>query len=208
MSNIANVTIDKFLADLASDSPAPGGGSAAALSGAMAAALVSMVANLTLGREKYAEFQDLARDSALKAESLRLELIQCVNKDMSAFDGVMNALRMPKTTDEEKAKREQALQKAYKTAILAPLETVNNCLEVMRLALMLMGKSNPNVLSDLKIAARLADTGIYTADENIEVNLSAINDPEYVEQIDSWMENVRFETMAILSKILFDDEEE
>ena len=208
MSDIANVTIDKFLADLASDSPAPGGGSAAALSGAMAAALVSMVANLTLGREKYAEFQELAKDSALKAESLRLELIQCVNKDMSAFDGVMNALRMPKTTDSEKAEREQALQEAYKTAILAPLETVNNCLEVMRLALMLMGKSNPNVLSDLKIAARLADTGIYTADENIEVNLSAINDPEYVEQINSWMENVRFETMAILSNILFDDEEE
>ncbi|MBQ4469093.1 MAG: cyclodeaminase/cyclohydrolase family protein [Synergistaceae bacterium] len=207
MSNVANRTIDDFLADLASDSPAPGGGSAAALSGALGAALVSMVANLTVGRQKYAEFNDLAEDSAKKAEALRLELIQCVNKDMSAFDGVMDALRMPKGTDEEKAKRSQALQESYKTAILAPVETINNCLEVMRLAAELTGKSNPNAASDLKAAAIHAQAGIDTALENVEINLSAINDPDYKVQISSWVDKVEEASEALYDEILFFGEE-
>lgn len=201
MSDIANVTINDFLADLASDSPAPGGGSAAALSGAMAAALVSMVANLTLGREKYAEFQDLAKESAFKAESLRLELIQCVNNDMSAFEGVMNALRMPKSNDTEKAKRSQALQESYKTAILAPVETINKCLDVMKLALKLTGRSNPTVSSDLKAAAIHAQAGIDTALENVDINLSAIHDPEYKEQMLSWVEKVEDDSEKLYDAI-------
>ena len=207
MSNVAERTIYDFLKDLASGSPAPGGGSAAALSGAMAAALVSMVANLTIGRPKYAEFNDLAEDSAKKAEALRLELIQCVNKDMSAFDGVMDALRMPKGTDEEKAKRSQALQESYKTAILAPVETIKNCLEVMRLAAELTGKSNPNAASDLKAAAIHAQAGIDTALENVEINLSAINDPDYKVQISSWVDKVEEASEALYDEILFFGEE-
>ena len=160
-----------------------------------------MVANLTIGRDKYAEFQDLARDSALKAESLRLELIQCVNKDMSAFDGVMNALRMPKTTDDEKAKRSQALQESYKTAILAPVETINTCLEVMKLAVNLTGRSNPTVVSDLKAAAIHAQAGIDTALENVEINLSAINDPEYKEQMSSWVESIEDESEGLYNAV-------
>ncbi|MBQ7733923.1 MAG: cyclodeaminase/cyclohydrolase family protein [Synergistaceae bacterium] len=190
MTNASERTIDDFLADLASDSPAPGGGAAAALSGAMAAALVSMVANLTRGRAKYSEFNDLAEEAAKEAESLRLALIQCINKDMSAFDGVMDAIKMPKTTDSEKAKRSEALQEAYKTAILAPVETINNCLEVMKLAVKLTGKSNPNVASDLRAAAINAQAGIDTALENVEINLSAINDPDYQAQMSAWVDKV------------------
>ena len=205
MLGIEDSIID-FLDDLASDSPAPGGGAAAAISGAMAAALVSMVANLTLGREKYAEFHDLVEKVEDDATFLRFELLKCARKDMSAFDGVMEALRMPKTTDSEKAEREQALQEAYKTAILAPVETINNCLEVMRLALMLKGKSNPNVLSDLKAAAIFAQAGINTALENVEINLSAINDPEYKKQMSSWIEDVVCEYEGPYEEIRWGDD--
>ena len=205
--NIVETTLIDFISELGSDSPAPGGGAAAALSGSMAAALVSMVANLTLGREKYAEFQDVAAKAVDGADALMYDLLECVNNDMSAFEGVMNALRMPKSTDSEKAERSQALQEAYKTAILAPVETINKCLEAMKLAVKLKGNSNPNVESDLKAAVFLANAGIDSALENVEVNLSAINDPEYKEQVTSWITNLKFETMELLGDMIFEEEE-
>ena len=105
-----NSSISDYILALASSAPAPGGGSSAALSGAMAAALVSMVANLTIGREKYAAFEILARDSQARAEILSRELCDCIQKDMDAYSGVVTALRLPKSTDEEKAKRLEELQ--------------------------------------------------------------------------------------------------
>ncbi len=176
--------ITKFLADLASDLPAPGGGATSALSGAMGAALVSMVANLTINREKYAQFQELAINSAKKANELMQNLIQCINKDMSSFDGVIKALKLPKNTDSEKLTRSQALQEAYKMAISAPFEIVNNCLEVMKLSRNLIGKCH---------------AAINIALENVRINLAFIKDSQYNAQMSEWVLNSERESKELIS---------
>lgn len=188
-------TIHDFLKDLASSSPAPGGGSVAALSGAMGAALVSMVASLTVGRAKYADYQALVSEALVKAESLMRELLACADDDMTAFDGVMSALKLPKDAPE----RPGALESAYKTATLAPEHTAKSCLEVMRLAYSLVGKSNRTAACDLSAGALQAHAGIINALENVRVNLKAIHDAEYVSQMSSWSESVMREAEELLT---------
>ena len=196
-----DITIGKYLADLGSSSPAPGGGSSAALSGAMGASLVSMVANLSVGREKYSEFQDLISDTLKKAENLSSELTDCIKKDMTAFDGVMAAFKMPKNTDEGKKARSAAIQDAYKTATSAPVETAEKSLEVMKLAEKLLFKSNSTAACDLSAAALEARAGIMIALENVNVNLAAIKDSEYVNKMRSWVENIDSESKKLLDII-------
>ena len=197
----ADKSITEYLSALASSAPAPGGGSSAAVSGAMGAALVSMVANLTIGRAKYADYQHLAQDTINSTSRLIHELTECIHKDMKAFDGVMAALRMPKDTDAEKAERSQALQEAYKIATGAPVETADKCLEVMRLAEGLLFKSNTTAAVDLSAAALEARAGILIAVENVNVNLAAIRDGEYVADMRAWAENIDTESQRLLTVI-------
>ncbi|MBQ7592764.1 MAG: cyclodeaminase/cyclohydrolase family protein [Synergistaceae bacterium] len=196
-----NATISEYLEQLGSSSPAPGGGSSAAVSGAMGAALVSMVANLTTGREKYSEFQDLISDVISRSQKLILELTDCIRKDMNAYDGVMAALRMPKVSDEEKSKRSQALQDAYKVAISAPVETAEKSLEVMRLAEKLLFKSNVNAACDLSAAAIEARAGILIALENVNVNLPGVKDAEYVGKMRAWVSEIDAASEKLLREI-------
>lgn len=199
--DIHNAKITEYLSALASSSPAPGGGSCAGLSGAMGAALVSMVANLSTGRAKYAEHQDIITETLTRTSSLIPELTECIHKDMTAFDGVMAALRMPKDSDEQKAARSQALQDAYKTATGVPVETAEKCLEVMRLAEGLLHKSNATAASDLSAAGLEARAGILIALENVNVNLAAIRDAEYVARMWAWAENIDTESNRLLDLI-------
>ena len=199
--HISRAAIGDYLAALGSNSAAPGGGSSAALSGAMAAALVSMVANLTIGREKYADYQELASRTAEKSQALVLELTDCVRKDMNAFDGVMAAFRMPKSTDEERAERSRAVQEAYKGATGAPVETAEKCLEVLKLAEGLLGKSNVTACIDLSAAAIEARAGITIALENVNVNLAAIRDGEYVSRMRAWADDIDAESQRLLALI-------
>ena len=191
--------ITKFLDDLASDLSAPGGGATSALSGAMGAALVSMVANLTINREKYAQFQELAINSAKKANELMQILTECINKDMNSFDGVIKALKLPKNTESEKSARSQALQEAYKVAISAPIEIVNNCLEVMKLSRKLIGKSNITAECDLTAALSQCYAAINIALENVRVNLAFIKDSQYNAQISEWAANSERESKELIS---------
>lgn len=198
---IDRAAIGDYLAALGSSAPAPGGGSSAALSGAMGAALVSMVANLTIGREKYSEYQELAENTAKSAYALILELTECIRRDMNSFDGVMAAFRMPKSTDEEKAKRSHAIQEAYKSATGAPVETAEKCLAVMRLSEGLIGKSNVTASVDLSAAAIEARAGILIALENVNINLKAIHDEDYVREMSLWTENIDAESQRLLDVI-------
>lgn len=191
-------TLDDFLNDLASSSPAPGGGSVAALSGAMGAALVSMVANLTAGKAKYTDYQALVAGALADADRLRRELVACADDDMTAFDGVMSALRMPK----DDPTRPVALQEAYKVATRAPENTAAKCLEVMRLAASLVGKSNRTAACDLSAAALQAHAGIVSALENVSVNLKAIRDEAYCAEMSSWSEGVMREAEELLAAII------
>ncbi len=178
----ANNSIQTFLDDLASERPTPGGGGAAAVSGAIGAALVSMVANLTIGKKNYeAVWQDLEAVNA-KAEALRAELIRAIDEDVVAFNAVMGAYGLPRATDDEKAKRAAAIQAALKDATLAPLRAVKACFEVIRLSAAAAEKGNLNVISDAGVAVLSANAGLRSAALNVFINAKAIKDRDFAEK--------------------------
>ncbi|GHS94321.1 sugar ABC transporter substrate-binding protein [Synergistales bacterium] len=199
--NLIDLTVRDFSAVLASDAPAPGGGSVAALSGALGAGLVSMVANLTKGREKYAEYDTLAKSVLLKSEELRARLLEAVQKDTNAFDAVMAAFGLPKDTDEAKAVRAAAIQAAYKEAVASPTATAEYCLEVMKIATSLAGKSNPNAASDLTVGIAQAHAGVKGALANVRINLPSIKDDAYIADKKAWAARLESEAEALESKL-------
>lgn len=199
--HIPDVTIGKFLQELGSSAPAPGGGSTAALAGAMGAALVSMLCNLTIGREKYAQYQAINTETLKRSDELIHELTECITKDMTSYDSVMEALKLPKESEQEKKLRSERLQEAYKFAISAPSETAEKCLEVMKLAYSLIGKSNKTAECDLLAAALNANSGIAIAIVNVKINLISIKDSEYVGKICYWSDRITREASDILKHI-------
>jgi formiminotetrahydrofolate cyclodeaminase len=180
MSN--NQTIQAFLDELASEAPTPGGGGAAALVGATGAALVSMVCNLTIGKEKFASVESSMKDALAKAESLRAQLIGMMAEDEVAFDTVMTAYRLPRNTEEEKAARTAAIQEASKKATLVPLAAARACAEVIDLCRPVAEIGNPNVVSDAGVAVLCAQAGLKSAALNVLINLGAIKDEAFVAQ--------------------------
>lgn len=171
--------LSAFLGGLASDSPTPGGGSVAALAGALGAALNSMVANLTIGKKKYADVEDEMRKTLVGAETLRLELTQLIDEDAAAFDRVMAAMRMPKDTDEEKAERRNTLQLALVDAASIPLAVMEMCVGVVRLAKPVAEAGNVNAVSDAGVAALVARAGAHSARLNVLINLGGIRDEKH-----------------------------
>ena len=177
-----DISLVTFLDDLASERPTPGGGGAAAACGAIGAALVSMVANLTIGKKNYeAVSEDLAAVNA-KAEALRAELTRAIEEDAVAFNSVMAAYGLPRATEEEKAKRAAAIQAALKDATLAPLRAVKACFEVIRLSAAAAEKGNLNVISDAGVAVLAANAGLRSAALNVFVNAKAIKDRDFAEK--------------------------
>ena len=178
----ADSSIATFLDDLASERPTPGGGGAAAVSGAIGAALVSMVANLTIGKKNYeAVWEDLETVNA-RAEALRAELTGAIEEDVAAFNAVMGAYGLPRGTEEDKAKRGASIQAALKDATLAPLRAVKACFEVIRLSAAVAEKGNFNVISDAGVAVLTANAGLRSAALNVFVNAKAIKDRDFAEK--------------------------
>lgn len=170
------MTVKDYLDLLKSDAPAPGGGSVSALSAAQGVGLVAMVADLTIGREKYAEYEEVCK--AAKEEALKLysELVAGIDKDTEAFNKVSAAYKLPKNTDEEKAARSAAIREANVGATEVPFETVKLCLEGLKVTETMVGKSNPNAASDLGVAALNLMAGIRGAWLNVKINLPGIKD--------------------------------
>ncbi len=173
-------TMGAFLDELASGAPTPGGGGAAAAAGAMGAALVSMVCNLTIGKEKFAHVEDQMKTILAKSEELRAQLTKMIQADAEAFNQVMAAYRMPKGTDEEKTARRAAIQAGTKTATLVPLATARACAEVISLAQTAVERGNPNVVSDGGAAVLCAQAGLKGAALNVLINLGMIKDEAFV----------------------------
>ncbi len=171
-------TVESYLNKLASADPEPGGGSAAALAGALGAALVSMVANLTLGKEKFAAVQDDVAELKKKSEALRAELEELVTLDALAYREVAAAMKMPKDTDERKEQRRQVMQVALKGAAEVPLKVAEAAVEVARLSLPAAEKGNPNAVSDAGVAVLLADAAAHSAALNARINLVWIEDED------------------------------
>jgi formiminotetrahydrofolate cyclodeaminase len=173
------MTLNDFLSELASDSPTPGGGSVAALSGALAASLTSMVANLTIGKKKYEDVQEDVQAVLAKTEGLRLELAELMEEDAAAFDKVMVAMKLPKETEEEKAARTAAMQAALVDAAMVPLAVMEKCVEVIALAKVAAEKGNKNAVSDAGVAALMGRAGAHAAKLNVMINLGWINAEEH-----------------------------
>ena len=176
-----NNTIAKFLDELASEQPTPGGGGAAAIMGAVGAALVSMVANLTIGKKNYEAFDAELKATNAAAEKVRAELTAAIDEDVVAFTGVMGAYGLPRGTDEEKAARAAAIQAALKQATDAPLRAVKACHEVIKLSAVVAEKGNVNVISDAGVAVLAANAGLRSAALNVYINTKSIKDREFAE---------------------------
>ena len=194
-------TIRAFLDELASESPTPGGGGAAAATGAMGAALVSMVCNLTIGKEKFAAVETRMKDILAKAEALRVKLTDLMAEDVAAFDAVMAAYRLPKDTPDDKTARSAAIQEAAKTAALTPLATARSCAEVIELAQSAAELGNPNVLSDAGVAALCAQAGLKGAALNVFINLGMIKDQTFVSQCQAELEQLLISHVALADEI-------
>jgi methenyltetrahydrofolate cyclohydrolase len=177
-----NSSLVTFLDDLASERPTPGGGGAAAVSGAIGAALVSMVANLTIGKKNYEAVREDLEAVKAKAEALRAELIRAIDEDIVAFNSVMGAYGLPRATDEEKAKRAASIQVALKDATLAPLRAVRACFDVIRLSAAVAEKGNLNLISDAGVAVLSANAGLRGAALNVFINAKAIKDRNFAEK--------------------------
>ena len=136
-----------------------------------------------------------------KSDVLMKALLEGIQKDTNAFDGVMAAFGMPKGTDAEKAVRSEAIQKAYKIAIHSPETTATDCLEVIRLAKGLLNKSNKNAASDLAVGAMQAFAGLKGALENVAINLPSIKDAGYVSEKNAWVVKVEKEGAELLKEV-------
>jgi formiminotetrahydrofolate cyclodeaminase len=171
-------TLDEWLDDLASASPAPGGGAAAAVANAIAAALVSMVCNLTIGKPKFADVEPAMRDVLTEATTLRRESLGVAGDDAAAFDAVIAAYRLPRQTADEQAARTAAIQDALVAAAEVPLRLAGLAADVIALAERIVDDANPNVVSDVAVAASSARAALEAAVVNVEVNVASITDPE------------------------------
>jgi formiminotetrahydrofolate cyclodeaminase len=179
---IKDKRIEVLLGELAGSSATPGGGSAAALTGAMGAALLSMVCNLTIGRKRFAVVEDELQEVLEEAQALLPQLASLADADTRAFDQVMAAYRLPKETQEEEGTRRAAIQAALQGATQVPLETATACAQVVKLTAQVIAKINPNALSDAGAAALLAEAGLKGAQLNVAINLAAIHDPDFVQE--------------------------
>jgi formiminotetrahydrofolate cyclodeaminase len=196
------MNIKMFLDELASSSPAPGGGSVAALSGALGAALTSMVCNLTREKQGYEAVQDEIKEILQRSEDLRKQLTELVDKDTEAFNEVMKALKMPKETEEQREHRRLSMQNAFKYAAEVPLETARKCVQILDVARVVAKKGNKNSISDAAVSALMAQTGVQAAMLNVRINLCSIKDTEYVQKVTSELHELLQNAMEKSSEIL------
>ena len=181
MTQIKDTAIEPFLDQLASSAATPGGGSAAAIIGAMGAALVSMVCNLTIGKKKYAEVEGEMQDVLAKTEALRKKLTGMIQDDVKAFDAVMGAYGMPKETDADKQARDKAIQAALKLATDVPLACARAAREVIDLAAIASDKGNLNVISDAGVGVLAGYAALRSAALNVFTNARMITDKTFAE---------------------------
>ncbi len=176
---LVKLPVEEFSQVLGSNSPAPGGGSVAALSGSLGASLVLMVCNLSIGKADYEAFQVELVEALNQAQILSDSLLERVDLDTEAFNSVMAAFKMTKQTKNEKKTRSEAIQTGFKQAVQSPLGIARECLEVLKLAKNLLGKSNSSALSDLGVASLQAYAGLEGAIMNVKINIPSIRDKNF-----------------------------
>ena len=202
---LKKLTVEGFINETASSSPAPGGGSIAALNAASSAALIAMVAQLTLGKEKYAASQEEMKEVAEKAGALKDQLLAFIDEDSNAFNKIMAAFKLPKDTDEAKKARSAAIQDATKGAALVPFKVGQKANELFALAEAVILRGNPNAVTDGAVAAMNARAAVRGAFLNVKINLGSIKDALFVEDLKKRMAEIEADVdareQALLGKV-------
>ena len=194
---LVDLKVAEFLEELARGSPSPGGGSASALAGALGAALVAMVAALTLGKERYKNVEDELKEVSRKAASLKDRMMCLVDEDSQAFDALLAALRFPQDSAEAKGKRGVEVQRATRRAAEVPLEVARHSIKIVELAEVVIQKGNVNAISDGGVAALLGEAAFRGGVYNVKINLSSLTDETYKKAVEQELGALE-EQMAIL----------
>jgi glutamate formiminotransferase/formiminotetrahydrofolate cyclodeaminase len=198
--------IKTFLDSLASESATPGGGSVAALTGAMSAALISMVSNLTVGKEKYRHLEDDIKLLLKKSESLRAKFEELMEKDVEVFNQFIAIMKLPRNNEEEKRERNQKMQIALIEAAKVPLEVARKSKELIDICQEIADKGNKNAISDAGVAVILAEAAFDSAVINVQINLNMIKDEKIknslTEEIETLNASVKGEKDKVLEKVL------
>ena len=209
MSKLTDMKSTEFLAALASSAPAPGGGGGAAMAGALAASLASMVANLTIGKEKFAQQEPEVKELLDEAEEVRQTLLTLVEDDAAVFNSFMACYKLPKATEEEKAARTAAIRNAAKEAAEVPLAIARASYRALMLAERLVCIGNPGVITDGACSALLARAALRCAEYNVRINLGLTKDEDYNRQIKAELNNLlktaeelEAEALAVTDKVL------
>ena len=192
---LVEMTVSQFADVMASDAPAPGGGSASALNGAIGAGLAAMVCALTVGKKKYVEFEDLAKETEGKALALKDKFVAIIDTDTDAFNAVSAVFTMPKDTDEQKAARKAAMLEALKGCTISPYQMMELAAEALELVSSLVGKSNATAASDLGCAALNLKSAIQGAWLNVCININGMADQAFADEY-------RAKGQALLDKAL------
>jgi formiminotetrahydrofolate cyclodeaminase len=204
METLATLSVERFLDELASGNATPGGGSAAAIMGAMGAALVSMVANLTIGKKGYEAAEGEMRTLLTESEALRTELAGMVAEDIAAFDSLMAAYRMPKgegTSDDAKAARSAAIQRGLMAATEAPLACARGCAAAVRLAERAVERGNVNVISDVGVGVVAAWAALRSAALNVHINAPQIKDRAFTDRAISELDTLLAECGPLADRV-------
>lgn len=173
---LKDMKIKNFMDLLASKSATPGGGSVAALTGAMGAALLSMVGNLTIGKESYQDVEDEVKILLRKSETLRAALEELVEQDIEVFNQLMAVMKLPKTNEEEKENRKKQIQTALVDAAKVPLDIAHKCIDVIGVCQKMAERGNKNAISDVGVGVILAVAAFESAIINVRINLKSIKD--------------------------------
>ena len=183
--NISEKTCVEFVDVLASKAAVPGGGGAAALVGAIGMALGSMVCNLTIGKKKYAEYEETIKNILSKASKLEKDLLEMIDEDAKGFYPLSKAYGLPTSTDEEKQIKEETMQKALKVACEVPINIVRACHKAIKLHEELVDKGSRLAISDVGVGVQCLRAAILSAELNVVINVNSIKDEEYVTKVNT-----------------------
>ena len=199
---LTELTVKDFLNKVAGSDPVPGGGSIAALNGALASALAAMVANLTIGKKKYAEVQEDMQAIAQEAEELMTAFTADIDRDSDAYDRVFACFKMPKETDEEKAARSAAIQEATTYAAQVPLEVARRACALMPRIAEVARRGNQNAVTDACVAMMSARNAVLAAVLNVRINLSSLKDQALVARLQAEADELEQQATAREQELL------
>ena len=199
---LQDLLLKEFLEKTASNEPVPGGGSSAALNAAMATALTEMVANLTIGRKKYADADERMREIAAVMSAQRSRFLEDIDRDAEAYRQVMEAYRLPKETEKEQQLRDATIQEATKEASLIPMEVAESAFSLLETMRETLQRGNPNAATDGLVGMMNCRTAILSALLNVRVNLGGIQDQSFVEEMNAKCDRLEKQTMEIEAKAI------